>query len=68
MFRARSIRDSVNNSCIVYDKTRIEIEASFGIQPFDASASAEEILRSADDRMYETKRSKQAKVTHLRAV
>ena len=68
MFRARSIRDSVNNSCIIYDKSRIEIEASFGIQPFDAAASAEEILRGADDRMYETKRNKQAKITHLRAV
>ncbi len=46
----------------------IGINASIGIKPFDTEASADDILRRADSRMYEMKRGRRGKVPHLRAV
>ena len=66
--RAETIRETVNESSIVYNDQTIGINASIGIKPFDLEASADDILRRADSRMYEMKRGRRGKVPHLRAV
>ena len=54
--RAETINHLLNNSCAEFDGRRIALKASIGLKPYGAADDGEDLLRSADQAMYKTKR------------